>query len=193
MCSKLMSQCNSGYLKFQMILPGNELPAWFIEQSSTTSISVKLDPNCYKRELIGLAMALCFRPNSLTEYLSCELRVCHKNSESSMEARAIYLPSIKSRKSDHLFLCYRNRFELPSEWIQQLESSSSCTTLEFSFDAKHSAIYTKNTDDDTFCGPCGVRLVYEEDIEMLNKVINEFCNNNESLDQVDEHSSHSKG
>lgn len=191
MCSKLKLQYNSSNWKFQMIVPGNELPAWFIKQSSTTSICVKLDPNCYERKLKGLAMALSFRPNSLTEYLSCDLRVCHKNSESSMEARTIYLPNIKSRKSDHLLLCYQNRFELPSEWIQQVESSNSCTTLEFSFQTKHSAIYTKNTDDDAFCGPCGVRLVYEKDIEMLNKVTN--CNNNESLDREDEHSSHSNG
>lgn len=187
----LQHHSDEGYYIFEMILPGNALPAWFIEQSLTTSISVKLDPNCYNREVIGLAMAFCFRVSSLTEYFTCDVRICDENSETTGEARTIYYSIVKSRRSDHLLLCYQSRLELHEEWIQQLKSPT-CHTLEFSFHTKYSAIYSTKNTGDAFHGPCGVRFVYKEDIDMLNEVISKYCNNG-SLHGEDEHSSQSKG
>lgn len=86
-----MLQIYGRYHNFEMILPGNELPAWFIEQSSMLSISIEFFPNCHKRKLIGLAIALCLQANSLTDYVYCDVRVCKKNPNITREAHTIYL------------------------------------------------------------------------------------------------------
>ncbi|KAF3447679.1 hypothetical protein FNV43_RR08382 [Rhamnella rubrinervis] len=56
-------------INFEFVVPQSDyaLPSWFINQSSTASISIKLDPNCRNRVLIGFAMVFCFRANSSEE------------------------------------------------------------------------------------------------------------------------------
>ena len=163
-------------LDFKFVVPqsDNELPSWFINQSLTASISIKLDPNWRNRELIGFAMVFCFRANSSTEdKFSCNIRVrCSKNWE-NWEVGVI-----ESRMSDHLFLLY-SRCENTLVCIKQLEPSS-CDTLEFSF----LGAYDEHCSS---CGPCGVRLVHEEDIEELKEITNKYIN-----DQEDAQSSHSQ-
>lgn len=159
--------------EFQYVLPrsDHELPAWFINQSLTASVSVKLDPNGRNSKLIGFATVFCFRANfSADDYISCDIRVgCNssKKWKTTMKLHTIYLGAIDRRTSDHLFLNYRHCDDLPKQCRQQLESPN-CNTLEFSF-------YLYGT---CLCEPCGVRLVYEEDLEKLNEITGHY--NNES-------------
>ena len=88
---------------------------------------------------------------------------------------------IESRMSDHLFLLY-SRCENTLVCIKQLEPSS-CDTLEFSF----LGAYDEHCSS---CGPCGVRLVYEEDIEELKEFTSKY-NKDQSPDQKHVQSSHS--
>ncbi|KAF3447869.1 hypothetical protein FNV43_RR08575 [Rhamnella rubrinervis] len=166
-----------GNLDFRFVVPqrDNKLPFWFINQSSTGSISIKLDPNWRNSELIGVAMVVCFPANSSTEEnFSCNIRICgSENWETTME-----MGVIGSRISGHLSLLYRSCNDT-LERIQHLEPQS-CDTLEFSFlsaDDEHSVS----------CGPCGVRLVYEGDIEELEDITSIYIN-----DQKDVQSSHSQ-
>ncbi|KAF3439599.1 hypothetical protein FNV43_RR17877 [Rhamnella rubrinervis] len=145
------------YEDFKFVVPqsDNELPSWFINTSLTASISIKLDPSWCNSELIGFAMAFCFGANSSKEdNFSCRIRVPGSEYwETTMEVGAI-----KSRMSDHLCLLY-SPCEDTLEFIQQLDPQS-LGTLEFSFlgaSDKHGLS----------CGPCGVRLISEKDIEEL--------------------------
>ncbi|KAF3447686.1 hypothetical protein FNV43_RR08389 [Rhamnella rubrinervis] len=145
---------------FEFVVPqiDNELPSRFINQSSTASISIKLDPNWRNRELIGLAMVICLRANFSEDYFSWNIRVRgSKNWETTV--KKVFM---KNRMSDdHLFLVYAP-CEDTLECVKQIEPPS-CDALEFSF---------ADVDDERclLFGPCGVRLVYEEDIEELKEI-----------------------
>ncbi|KAF3447680.1 hypothetical protein FNV43_RR08383 [Rhamnella rubrinervis] len=166
-----------GNLDFRFVVPqrDNKLPFWFINQSSTGSISIKLDPNWRSTELIGVAMVVCFPANSSTEdNFSCNIRICgSENWETTME-----MGVIGSRMSGHLSLLYRSCNDT-LERIKQLEPQS-CDTLEFSF-------LSSDDEHSVSCGPCGVRLVYEGDIEDLEDITSIYIN-----DHKDVQSSHSQ-
>ncbi|KAF3439597.1 hypothetical protein FNV43_RR17875 [Rhamnella rubrinervis] len=133
---------------FKFVVPqsDNELPSWFIDTSTTASISKRLDPNWRNSELIGFAMVFYCRADSSTkDKFSCNIKVCgSENCETTMDVGVI-----ESRMSDHLFILY-SRCEVILENIKQLEPPS-CVTLEFTFlracDRHRSS-----------CCPCGIRL-----------------------------------
>lgn len=166
--------------EFKFVVPqsDHQLPAWFINQSSMASINIKLDPNWHDSKLLGFAMVFCFTANSSTDGFYCDISVgSSKKWETTMTVDVI-----ESRMSDHLLLLYRPCQDI-LEGIKQLEPPS-CDTLEFSFHCGH------DQEDCSSCGPCGVRLVYEEDIENLKEITSKY--NNESPHQKDVHSSHSQ-
>lgn len=168
--------------KFRIVLPflhhrsDDELPSWFIKQSSTATINVKLDPNRRNNELIGFAMAFCSGANSLGNDFFCDIKVgCCKNWNTTHNVHTIYLGGIKDRCSNHLFIQFSGHRHFPKGFIQQLESPS-YDTLEFSF--YMTSIYGRR--DVCSCGPCGVRLVYEEDRENLSEIISNYTNQHSS-------------
>lgn len=155
--------------KFQIVLPlvhpqsDQELRAWFINQSWTTSISVKIDPTPRKNKLIGFAMVFYTGVSSSGKDFFCDIRVGRSKSWNIYkEVYAIYLGTIKRTMECHLFLHF-----WALDRIQQLRSPD-CDTLEFSF-------YT-NKQDGFSWGPFGVRLVYEEDVENLKEIISNYIN-----------------
>ncbi|KAF3447867.1 hypothetical protein FNV43_RR08573 [Rhamnella rubrinervis] len=113
---------------FEFVVPqiDNELPSWFINQSSTASISIKLDPNWRNRELIGLAMVICLRANFSEDYFSWNIRVRgSKNWETTV--KKVFM---KNRMSDdHLFLVYAP-CEDTLECVKQIEPPS-CDAQSF--------------------------------------------------------------
>lgn len=146
----------------------HELLSWFPNQSSTASIRVKLDPNWRDGKLIGFAMVFYFRANSSTDSFCCDIRVGYsKNWASSTKVDTIYFGCIESRMSDHLYLLYRH-LQDALEGTRQLEPPN-CDNLEFSF----LCLYHEEC---STCGLCGLRLVYEEDIESSNKTASPYNN-----------------
>lgn len=76
--------------------------------------------------------------------------------------------------SDHLWLLF-----VPCDTLSMFDSRG--RNLKISFRAEHC--------DDSFCGPCGVRLVYKKDIEELNKITSNYRNDQQGYHV---HSSRSK-
>ncbi|KAF3447685.1 hypothetical protein FNV43_RR08388 [Rhamnella rubrinervis] len=184
----LQDPYNRRQQRFKFVVPQsdhNELPSWFINQSSTASVTIKLDPNWHS-ELIGVAIVFCFRANPYTEdELSCNIGVgCSINWKTLPTMK---MGVIESRMSDHLFLVY-SPCEQILNYIEELERPS-CDTLGFSFlrDYHHEFSPHAYGVHYSSCGPCGVRLVYEEDIEELKQVTSQYNN-----DQKDVQSSHSQ-
>lgn len=70
-----------------------------------------------------------------------------------------------SESSNHIWLFCMRRDKLPVKWLNNGSES-----LEFSFHAK------SLDDDDSCCGPCGFRLVYENSIQELNQIISKYFN-----------------
>lgn len=136
----------------------HELPAWFIQQSSTAAAIIRLDPSRRNDEVIGFAMVLCFAANSSQNDFYCRIRFYHRTSYPT-EDYNIHLGGIKRRRSDHLSIHYLGRHKLPRRCVEELESSS-CENIEFAF-------YS-----DRLCGPCGIRLVYTKNIrEQLSQIL----------------------
>lgn len=173
---------------FKIVLPldlpesYNRLSAWFIHQSSSASISINLDRHC---KLKGMGMVFCCAASSSGNEFLCHIRVgSSQDWESTMKEHVISLLNIDTRKSGHFCLLYVSGDRLPSECIDQLESTS-CDTVEFYFSSDES-----NTCP---CGLCRVRLVYEEDIvkDMFNEISTNYCSR--SLHRTDGlHSLHSE-
>ena len=191
------------YWNFEFVVPQSDykLPSWFINQSSTASITIKLDPNRANSELIGVAMVFCFRANSSVEDdFWCEIR----DGSGKYWKTTVALNVEQSRTSDHLFLHYNScenvfKTELDTHGLSLLTSldthglslltsldthgfslPTSWDTLEFSF-------FSARDKRCSSCEPCGVRLVYEEDIKELKEITNKYIN-----DQKDVQSSHSR-
>ncbi|KAF3437673.1 hypothetical protein FNV43_RR20429 [Rhamnella rubrinervis] len=133
---------------YDIVIPGSKIPAWFTRQSSGPSISIRLDGN---NKWIGIAFSVCFRANSMHDEFSCMVRVHGNNKKYKLVTKKIY-----RRSSDHFWLSYSPR-DLYLECLQ-----NGCHGLGFSFYA--------NESNSSCCGPCGVRLVYKEEIEELNQI-----------------------
>ena len=161
---------------FEFVVPQSDykLPSWFINQSSTASITIKLDPNRANSELIGVAMVFCFRANSSVEDFCCKIS---DGSGKYWQETTIDLGVAQSRMSDHLFLHYNSRRNV---FKGKMLEPTSWDTLEFSF-------FSARDKHCSSCEPCGVRLVYEEDIKELKEITNKYIN-----EQKDVQSSHSQ-
>ncbi|KAF3447860.1 hypothetical protein FNV43_RR08566 [Rhamnella rubrinervis] len=90
--------------------------------------------------------------------------------------------------TDHIFLLY-SPCEQILNYTRVVGRQSSCDTLEFSFLRDYDDEFSLHAYGVHYssCGPCGVRLVYEEDIEELKQVTSQYNN-----DQKDVQSAHSQ-
>ena len=100
------------------------------------------------------------------------VRVLGKNKKWKLVTKNIY-----GRSSNHLWLSYSPR----AFYLECLQNG--CYGLEFSFYA--------NESNNCCCGSCGVRLVYEKDIEELNQIITQNCDQSPE-DEDGEHCLRSK-
>nr|XP_048330216.1 probable disease resistance protein At4g19520 [Ziziphus jujuba var. spinosa] len=151
----------NGSRDFDIILPGSEIPDWFKTKSSMpSSIRIEIDANWYKNgKWIGFAMAVCLHANSSAcDNFKYIVRCCSKVAKRCRIMHSI--GRIKSRSSDHLWLFFLHRDSIQSEWLHETRGN-----LEFSVSA-----YNGNAEDESYCGPCGLRLVHDNDIEELNQL-----------------------
>lgn len=148
----------------------HKLPAWFIQQSSTATAIIRLDPYRRNEKMIGLAMVFCSAANSSNEDFYCTIRLRHKTGYDSGYYNA-YLGRFKGRRSDHVFVHYLGRNVLP--FIKELKSAS-CEKIEFMF-------YSSDGLDTNFCGPCAIRLVYEKDRKKLNEIVGDYTQEGQVL------------
>ncbi|KAF3449659.1 hypothetical protein FNV43_RR10390 [Rhamnella rubrinervis] len=167
--SQMLQDPFENYPEFRFVVPHSdkELPSWFINQSPTASISIKLDHQWRSRKLIGVAMVFCSRANSSPEdNFPRKIRVCGNIWRSTKQ-----LGVIDGGMSDHLFLLYISNSPFQDRFYNSAFSAGDC--LEFSFLGSG--------------GSCGVRLVYKEDIQELKEITSQYYN-----DQKDVQSSHSQ-
>lgn len=118
---------------------------------------------------MGFALCLCFGAFPSNVEFSCVVTVSGKSEHSVLVRTKIY-----SRSSNHLWLSYLPRGCFFPDW-------SNChDEVEFSFDANYKPC----------CGPFGVRVVYEEDIEVLNQITTTYSTKSpDDHDQDDVHHS----
>ena len=148
MIVELLQNRPSRSKRFDIILPGYEIPSWFTCQvRESSSISLPLHPNWCTNEWMGFALSVCF-----DGYI--------RKIKMNQEGRGFedVLCNLKfPKRGYHHWLLYLPRTYFHTEWHNKLGD------IHFSFKA-----------DDYGCRmsmgfkQCGVRMVYEQDIEELN-------------------------
>lgn len=172
----LNSSQNNPTKILQVVLPaGRGIPSWFTEMSQSTSgpsVIIKLHPNWCSSSFKGLAFCVLFDGHPV-EKIYCKLTF---NGDSDYSWRHLYCPATGG-SSKHLWLFYIPRHELPPEWQRENDcQGGGQLRLEFLFGCGTSQGFSmkkkekKTSQGYSRCGPCGARLVYEEDMEELNRI-----------------------
>ncbi|XP_060672172.1 disease resistance protein RUN1-like isoform X2 [Ziziphus jujuba] len=145
-----------------ILLPGNEIPPWFTNRSSGTSISIQLDPNWCNSKWRGLALSLCIFETDWIGNCWCDVKIDGRDWGHGL----LKSPFRGGPRGHHLWLSY-----LPSDIYFRTEWQNTCSRIEFSFKSYYSDFQTKRIE---LFGECGARLIYEKDIEDLNRTANEW-------------------
>ena len=161
--------------RFDIVLPGDEIPSWFAHQvRRSSSISLPLHPNWCTNKWMGFALSVCFSTKWLKygHKLFWQIKinqedwgfgpVCYlpPNSNVGMERcwqrTEYYLRKSFIEDRHHLWLLY-----LPRDTYFHTEWHNKSGHIQFSF----KSIIGEKIEEPK---QCSVRLVYEQDIEELN-------------------------
>ena len=151
--------------EFQIIIPRNEIPHLLTHQSLGKSVFIKLPPNWYNSRWMGfvLCLQISYSPNSVDEFdVSGETFGFRANVISLGDrSRGHYASEIFFKVSfsvDHIWLLYVSR----DDWLATVPNGDQCSQIEVKFET---------SSPHTEVPMCGVRLVYEEDVEEINSEI----------------------
>ncbi|EEF40577.1 leucine-rich repeat-containing protein, putative [Ricinus communis] len=149
--------------RFDVIVPGTEVPAWFSHQNVGSSLIIQLTPKWYNEKFKGLAICLSFatheNPHLLPDGLStdiaiyCKLEAVEYTSTSSFKFLIYRVPSLKS---NHLWMGFHSRIGFgKSNWL------NNCGYLKVSFESSVPCMEVKY---------CGIRFVYDQDEDDYNLI-----------------------
>ncbi|TYG47759.1 hypothetical protein ES288_D11G366700v1 [Gossypium darwinii] len=192
---------------FDIIMPGSEIPEWFSQQTSDSSIKISLPINLQKySQWIGVASCCIFVNNDASrdeEYIGCGAYIYCRNSEQASGNGSIFRGRNPRRidwrswllgkrfnqpiLKDHIFLRYWSRDKL---YPFSLEDKfycldKICDELEVSFVDRfgHRANVKK----------CGVRIVYEKDLEEIKELQCHSAQTSPNFEHIHQHSAHDDG
>ncbi|KAH1084129.1 hypothetical protein J1N35_023890 [Gossypium stocksii] len=189
--------------RFDVIMPGIEIPEWFSQQKSNSSIKIPLPINLRKdSQWIGVASCCIFVNNDASsdaEVINCQTFIYCKNPRlidwtGSLVGKRLNEPIMK----DHLFRRYWSRDNLYSSSLE--DKYGDCETnnlwatdcldkkwdeLEVSFiDPFGRSVKVKK---------CGVRIVYEKDLEEIKELQFHTTQSSPNFEHIYQHSAHNDG
>ena len=154
MIVELLQNRPSRSKRFDIILPGYEIPSWFTCQvRESSSISLPLHPNWCTNEWMGFALSVCFA-GGFADYI-WEIKM----NQEGQGFEDVHCIEKYSMSGYHHWLLYLPRTYFHTEWHNKLGD------ILFSF--RSSSIWGRDRMSKEF-KQCGVRLVYEKDIEESN-------------------------
>lgn len=146
----LQESCDRS-LRFDIVLPGSEIPEWFRFRSGGPSIKTRLYSNWCRSEWMGFAVCVLLPAKTSSYNFYCRIRACGTDLDASAKCINTDYMGI-SLQGDHLWQFYLPRHFFPQEWLE-----NSYDVIEFSF-------------SDQFRGfLCGLRLVYKEYIIAIDE------------------------
>lgn len=159
--NKMLQDPISRSRRYDIVVPGSEIPTWFTKHSSGQSMTAKrasvqmtqnLSPTRCNEKWMGFALSLCFR-NVGPDKIFCDIKI----NGQKWGFGSILCPA-ESETSDHLWLFYLPRgLYFHTDW-------QNSRVILFSF-------YTNSYEPEypvSPCGPCGVCLVYQKDMEAVD-------------------------
>ncbi|PPD75492.1 hypothetical protein GOBAR_DD27572 [Gossypium barbadense] len=150
--------------KFDIILPGSEIPEWFSQQRGDSPIKIDLPLEVRNdSQWMGVAFCCIFVSNdaSRDEYLMCRGRDSRQVDWSCwIVDNGLEQPVTK----DHILIRYYSRYKLYPISLEDKCGErcldQECHQLELSFERPNSVKVKK----------CGVRIVYERDLEEMEQI-----------------------
>ncbi|KAM5563079.1 hypothetical protein ABKV19_017993 [Rosa sericea] len=161
----LKSKTSADHMRFEFVAPGNEILEWYNHQSVGSSVTVELHTGWFSNKFMGFAFCVVFRllkpvtPLAARWSINCNLRA---TGEDTCVSSVLFLVKWGQPVLDHIWLSHVPHDDRSCLWqdiYHQLQ-------LVFSFEP--------------FCGDeririeeivqvkkCGVRMVYEEDVDEL--------------------------
>ncbi|KAF2290870.1 hypothetical protein GH714_016015 [Hevea brasiliensis] len=149
--------------RFDVIVPGIEVPNWFIQQHMGPSVVIPLPPNWYNEKFKGLAVcpvfAICENPDLLTDGPASDIAIYCTLEAIDCTIFKFLIYRIPSIQSDHLWMGFHSRIGFGKS--NQLNK---CRYLRASFESPFPGLEVKK---------CGIRLVYDQDENDYNPVAGE--------------------
>ncbi|KAI5312727.1 hypothetical protein L3X38_041901 [Prunus dulcis] len=135
--------------RYEIVIPGSKIPSWFCRQRVGSSVSLPL--NLHKQKWMGYALCALFQVLKSGWQLACVLKVNGKQEYPVPLFAANVTPL-----SNHLWFFYVSR-----DLSFGTNSQTSYNQLTFSFESSTRSLVKR----------CGVRLVYEEDLQDFSKIV----------------------
>ncbi|KAE8675492.1 Cullin-associated and neddylation dissociated [Hibiscus syriacus] len=172
--------------RFDVIIPGSEIPEWFSHQRVESSIKMPLPLNI-RNDSQWMGVAFCFifsgGDSSVNEEIRCKAVIrCGEPRDLDYDSIPLGKSFNQPIKNDHLFLGYLGRDVLYPYYLEnecgesKTENTSTpdcsnqeCDELELSFeyDARGKGVGVKK---------CGVGIVYEKDLEDVQLTTEQHIN-----------------
>ncbi|KAF3456171.1 hypothetical protein FNV43_RR00821 [Rhamnella rubrinervis] len=149
--------------RFDIVLPGNEIPSWFTHKvRGSSSTSLPLHPNWCTNKWMGFALSVCFADTGGVIYVrswSWEIKINQEDWGFGHVHWPVKYVDGTNFKNGHIWLLY-----LPRDTYFRSKWHEKSGDIQFSF--KPTSEFERLEFKE-----CGVRLVYEEDIEELNLTV----------------------
>ncbi|TYI58411.1 hypothetical protein E1A91_D11G356100v1 [Gossypium mustelinum] len=196
--------------KFDIIMPGSEIPEWFSQQTSAFSINIPLPINLQKdSQWIGVACCCIFVSNDASrddEYIGCGAYIYCRNSEQASCNGSIFRGRNYRRidwrgwglcepiMKDHLLLRYWSRDTIyPSleDKYDDCETTNLWTT--HCLDKKCDELEVSFMGCSGKVKKCGFRIVYEKDLEEIKELQCRTTQSSPNFEHIHQHSAHNHG
>ncbi|KAG8479608.1 hypothetical protein CXB51_029452 [Gossypium anomalum] len=195
---------------FAVLMPGSEIPEWFSEQKSDSSIKIPLPKDS---QWIGVASCCIFINNDSSrdyEIISCYACINFRNSEQASCDGSIFRGrnrrmiggtgwQVGPIMKDHLFLHYWSRDQLYP--ISMEDKYGHCETnnlratdcLDQKCDELELSFSDLDVEDNAKVKKCGVRIVYEKDLEEIKELQGHTTQSSPNFEHTHQHSAHNDG
>ncbi|KAK9016367.1 hypothetical protein V6N11_078868 [Hibiscus sabdariffa] len=178
----------SAYLRtgLDSVMPGSEIPKWFVHQTVDSSIKIPL-PNNIRNDSQWMGVVFCCifvnDDTSSDEELKCEAVIRHMNSGQAGSDGSVCVTGVGwifSKEynlpitKDHLYFCYlsRNRFypfSLEDKCGKNETENSSSDRSNQESDELQVSIISDDCHRSVKVKECGIRMLYRNDLEDMDE------------------------
>ncbi|KAK9949762.1 hypothetical protein M0R45_005277 [Rubus argutus] len=152
---------------FLFLVPGNEIPEWFDHQIAAPSVSIHMRPGWWSNKFLGFALCCVFTLHECRQlppvrpyyyHITCIMKV--DGEELPSKPASSFYETLGRGGSDNLWFHYVNSHPSYSHRVETAQWQK----IDFSFQVKGQGLVVKK---------CGVRLVFEQDVEEVNANISD--------------------
>ncbi|KAG4177346.1 hypothetical protein ERO13_A11G296950v2 [Gossypium hirsutum] len=204
---KHLKACANSRKEFAIFMPGSDIPEWFSQQKSDSSIKIPLPKDS---QWIGVASCCIFINNDSSrddESISSCAYINFRNSEQASRDGSIFRGRnrrmisgttgwvVRPLMKDHLFLHYWSRDKLYPIYMEykyghcETNNLRATDCLDHKCDELELSFSDLDVEDNAKVKKCGVRIVYEEDLEEIKEL---QCHTTPSS-HIHQHSAHNHG